>query len=383
MTDTEFVGSFEELKRQGKVVPIGVVEKMLEATEPLERFSFPSSGTDELEFVFDENWNEDIKTLDPSSLVPVKVIYKDKEYQATKGAIVSFVNKIGLSEKYATKCPGHLIEAHLNYWVKNGGIVLQDEMDMVTHLDFVVGFIESQSPTISNVLVLRTIKNKIKELTGFEDLYIDPRIEHNYIRTNFRIILPEESFKVTTKRNGVPSTDTWHIGFHISNSLVANSKKNLVVSGFVVEQDSLAGIIPEYSASATYSRNRSTDSDDLVGWLGSVVSQALAALPIEGEMMQNMPNHSLEGKISTLTSDIFRDKRVPVKIQSKAIDILTEEGDMTTYGVMMSLSKAVSGEEQQYHPPSSVFYIQALCGTLPSSVEEMCDSCGRLHIYTS
>jgi hypothetical protein len=372
--------SFEDIQRSGKVVPFSVVRDVLSRTEPVVEHVLETDGSSEVRLTVPEGWNLDLKKLDDTNLTTASISYKGKDYLLTKRAILTLLHLIGISDRYAYKSPGHLIEPQLNYWFENEGVGNSSRVKLVTKDDYAVAFMGENAPIISNLTVLEEIRKFFKQSPSDPKLYVDPQIVNNYMETDFRIILPEVQFEVEVKRNGEVEIDRWHYGIHVTNSLTSYSAKPLTISGFMVEQRSLAGILPEYSQTNNYVRNTMLDMDDVRGWVGSTLSQVLAILPTEAELIQHISEHSLQGRVGYVTSDIFRTMKIHRKVQEVALDILAEEGDMTSYGLMMALSSAVSPKSKVKFLPKVVNHVQRVAGSIPMRAEDICDGCGRIHL---
>ena len=374
---TEFY-SFEDIARAGKVVPVGVVEKLLQLTEPVEQHIIKTDGTTKVTFDMPTGWNLDLREIDPSNITSCKVHVEGLgSYYLSKGAILGVLNQIGISDHYSYKTPGHLLAPQLEYWFQNG-MSKDVDVKMVTKGEYAVGFMRPDYQVVSNLEVLNQIKKYLKDNKMKQDLYVDPNIVNSYTHTEFRIILADDTFEVDTIRNGEKVTDTWHLGLHISNSLITNITTPLTIAGFMLERNSQAGILPSYSNLMGYRRPSLMDPEDLRGWVHSTVDQVLSILPAEAELVQHMPEHSLQGKVGPLTTDLFRTMKIHRKAQEGALENLAQSGDMTSYGVMHALAKTTADIDLKLSD-KVVNHVQRVCGTLPENSEAMCDSCGRLH----
>ena len=376
MNDTGFY-SFEDIQRAGRVVPLSTVRTLLEATEPVEAHVLETDGSSKVTVQVPDQWNQDLKSLDDSTLTSCRLHYDGNSYLLTKRAMLTLISRIGLSDRYAFKAPGHLIEPQINYWFQNQGVGDEPTIKMLTKGNYVVAFMKTNAPVVSNLEVLEQIR---KYLVGRRkvELFVDPNITNNFVETDFRIILPDPEFEVSTVRNGETVVDKWHFGVHVSNSLIASTAKPLTISGFMLEQKSLAGILPEYSQVSSYVKNTAMDVEDLRGWVASTLDQVFAILPTEAELIQHMPEHTLTGKVGAITTDLFRSMKVHRKVQELALENLTTSGDMTSYGIMHALAKSVAGATK--FAPKVVSHIQRVSGTLPVRAEEICNECGRLHL---
>lgn len=378
MSSPEIYYSFEDIKRSGNVVPLSVVEGILKQTEPVEGIHLPMDGsTGEVSVTMPDNWNMDLKALDDSTITSCKIHVAGSSYTFTKGSILSLMRKIGISDRYATKTPGNLLAPHLDYWLNNSGGQKEAAVKMLVRNGYVVGFMKPDTPIVSNLEILNYVKRYLKDYFKGSELYVDPNVVNNFVDTEFRIILPKVAFTVDTVRNGEQETDQWHYGIHVSNSLTGSITSPLTISGFLIEEKSLSGVLPEYSQIASYSKHITMDSEDLSGWVKSTLDQVFAILPAEVSLIQVMPEHSLKGKMGPTTSDIFTTMKIHRKVQEMVLDNIADTGDMTPYGIMFALGKAVSGNTT--FASKVVSHVQRVAGTLPSRSEDICDGCGRLH----
>lgn len=377
------IHSFEDIKRAGKVVPFTTVRSILEKTEPVVEHVLETDGSSKVRVEVPEDWNKDLKELDDSTLTPARIFFKDgdpKGYLLTKRAMLAVLHLIGVSDRYAFKSPGSLIAPQLNYWFENEGVGKSSTIKLLTKERFAVAFMATSGPVISNLQILEQVRKYFKEPPNAPNLFVDPNIVNNYMETDFRILLPEVQFEVETERNGVKHVDKWHFGVHVTNSIMAYAAKPLTLSGFMMEQSGMVGILPEYSQVNNYVRQTEVDLDDLRGWVNSTLDQVFAILPSEAEMIKIMPDHTLRGKVGSITSDIFRTMKVHRKVQELTLDHLTLEGDMSSYGLMYALAKSVGATSSVQFAPKIVNHIQRVAGSLPMRTEEICDGCGRLHM---
>lgn len=378
---TEF-HSFEDIQRAGKVVSFSEVRTILERTEPIVEHVLETDGTSNVKVEVPEEWNHDLKSLDDSTLISATISFNGGEgkYRLTKRAMLTLLHLIGISDRYAFKSPGHLIEPQINYWFKHEGVGTASTIKLLTKDSYAVAFMNTNSPVVSNLAVLDQIRKYFKQSPEDPKLYVDPHVVNNFMETDFRIILPKVQFQVQTYRNGVMEVDKWHYGVHVTNSLMAYSAKPLTISGFMVEQKNLVGILPEYSQVNNYVRSVFTDMADVRGWVHSTLDQVFAILPSEAELIKHMAEHGLQGKVGSITSDIFRSMKIHRKVQEQALDSLTELGDMTSYGLMYSIAKAVAPTSKVKFLPKVVNHVQRVAGSLPMRTEDICDGCGRLHM---
>lgn len=373
--------SFEDIQRAGKVVPFSVVRDILSQTEPVVEHILETNGSSKVRVTVPDDWNLGLKELDDTNLTTATISFQGGgEYTLIKRAMLTLLHLIGISDRYAFKSPGHLIEPQINYWFKHEGVGTSSAIKLVTKDSYAVAFMSVKSPVISNLEVLEQIRKYFKESRTNPRLYVDPNIVNTYMETDFRIILPQVQFEVVAERNGVKETDRWHYGVHVTNSLMAYAAQPLTISGFMVEQRNLTGILPEYSQTNNYVRNTMLDMDDVRGWVSSTLSQVLAILPSESDLIQHAATHTLQGKVGTITTDIFRTMKIHRKVQEVTLDILTERGDMTAYGLMVALAGAVAPTSPVTFSPKIVNHVQRVAGALPMRAEDICNGCGRIHL---
>lgn len=371
--------SFDDVQRAGKIIPLSAVQRILQQTEPVSEHLVNTDGTSKVKSLFPDGWNHGLKDLDDNNVTTAKLTFDGASYSMTKRAALSLMSLIGISDRYALKVPGSLIEPHVDYWFQNLGVGKTDQIKVLTKDSYVVGFMNPSSDIISNLEILDYIRKYFKGKTDGSDIFFTPDIKHTYVETDFRIVLPKVQFTVETERGGNKVVDRWHYGVHVTNSLLASQSNPLTITGYMMEQSSLASILPEHSQIAGFTRQTNLDKDDLRGWVRSSLDQISAVLPVEGEAVMDMVKHDLGDNIGDTISDIFRSMKIHRKIQEASIDILTDGGDMTAYGVMYSLAKATVGQFDKMSN-KTVNHIQKVAGALPNRSEDLCASCGRLHM---
>ena len=378
MSDEHFT-SFDDVRRAGKIISLSDVQRILQQTEPVVEHLVNTDGTSDVKSHFPDGWNYGIKELDDNNITTAKLSFGGNTFSMTKRAALSLMSLIGVSDRYAMKVPGSLIEPHVDYWFQNLGVGVHDQIKILTKDNYVVGFMNPSADIISNLEVLDYIRKYYKGKTDGSDIFFTPDIKHNYTETDFRIVLPKIQFTVETERGGTKVVDKWHYGVHVTNSLVASASNPLTITGFMMEQRSLASILPEHSQLAGFSRQTHLDKDDLRGWIRSTLDQIDAVLPVEGEAVVDMVKHDLGDSIGDTISDIFRSMKIHRKVQEESINILTDGGDMTAYGVMYSLAKATVGQFDKMSN-KTVNHVQKVAGALPNRTDDLCSSCGRLHM---
>lgn len=184
---------------------------------------------------------------------------------------------------------------------------------------------------------------------------------------------------MTTERNGEVETDTWNYGFNLINSLVTSSPKSFAMFGYLVDMKTGGAILPELSHLSPYVRRAGMTPEEVEGWVSSALDQILSVLPA-AEMIKLMPSHSLTGKVGAVATDLFRTMKVHRKIQERALEDLTVNGDMTTYGMMTALAKA-SNHPNADVPDKIRDHVMQVSGSLTLRSQEICESCGRMHMF--
>lgn len=372
--------SFEDIRKNRRVVSYDVVRSILQRTEPLSSIPLPTDGSVEAEFNFPDAWNVGLKELDEASLTPATLTLGGEEHTLTKRAALMAISLVGLNDRYAFKSPGHLITPQMNYWVRNEGFGKYKSLTVLTKDSYIASFMGPDYKVVSNLLVLDEIVDFLSREYGIDEVYVDPFIDNNFQYTNFRLIFPERGFSVPTERSGRGKMeDHWHYGINVVNSLAGTTQ--LQLNGYMLEERTLAGLLPEYSQSGSftlYSHPETRNDNDLRGWIRSNVHQIMAVLPAEGEMMKDMPNHVLQNKIGPLTLDIFQTMKIHRKVQEGVLDNLAESGDLTAYGVLHAMAK--TGSMTDKFKSHIITHIQKAAGSLIHRTEEICEGCGRMHL---
>lgn len=382
MSDEVF--SVGDIRASEDYIPFSDVKKVLARTEPVDTVPIYLDGKDSIEIRLDDDWNAGGKERYIEAPTGNTITINGKTWYMNRSCTVSLYHKIGLSERFAYRTPGHVVEPLMNFYMNDGHDLLhQDQITLVVKDDQAVGITDPNLPIISNVLVVEEIEKFLRSEMGSSNVFVDSRISNTFGVTDFRLVMAEPAFSVDTVRNGRKHTDAWHYGVRVTNSLVTNSARPLTLSGFMLESKTQAGIVPEYSNLIGFSRRLALDLDDLRGWVRSTLKQIFSVLPAEARMVQEMPKYSFHGQMDSITTDLFSTLKIPRKVQTWALDRIVENGDMTSYGIMHAIAGATSVKYGVPMSSKASQYLQTTMGALPSRAQEFCDSCGRLHLQLS
>lgn len=378
----DHISSTEDIKREGRLLPFSKLREILETTEPVEQRDIYLDGTNDISMEMPKEWNLFVQDLDDSALTSCYINIAGSRYQLTKKAVTTIVGHVGLSDRFILNTPGDLVEPLATFWLNNQVPQGRKEpkVNLITRGDFAVGMTPSYLPLVSNLLVLDEVEKFLRARSSVKEIMVDPNIVNNYMLTDFRLVMVDDGFKVHTTRNGELEEDTWHYGIHITNALVTRATRPLNISGYILEEENLAGVIPEFSSLVGFSRQGILDVDDLKGWIRSTLSQIFDVLPAEAKLIQDMPELSLHGKVGALTTDLFETMKIHRRAREMATDILTNTGDMSSYGLMVALANTTSPRSHLKMSPRVVQNIQKIAGALPTRAKQMCGSCGRLHL---
>lgn len=372
--------SLGDISRKGRYVTTTKLKKLLSIYEPIAEQVVDVDGSTDLSFELPDGWNHLLKEIDFENIVAATMTLHGKKYRMVKGAIVDILGSVGFSERYVEKTPGPLLETHLNYWVKHGGVGRFGKISILTREDIVYGFSHPSYSVISNIFVIECVERYFKRRGILQDILVDPVMTNSFTNTNIKFVLANEHFEVEAVRNDKVEIDKWNYGFNLINSLVTSSPKSFGMFGYMANLETGAAILPELSHLSPYVRRANMTEDEVEGWVSSALDQILSVLPAEAEMIKLMPSHSLTGKVGAVATDIFRTMKVHRKVQERALEDLTVNGDLTTYGMLTALAKAAN------HPDTPVpdkirEHVMMVSGSLSYRSKEICDSCGRIHMF--
>lgn len=372
------IETLEDMQRAKKLLSVSRVKELFSGLEPIRQVEVDISTENNITISLPEFWNEGLKSLDDSIMTSATLEMEGSKYMFMKRAILMLASAMGISESYVYRIPGPLLETHMNHWLRNSGVWHKDTIKFLIKDKYVVGVAPESKVVVYNSDILDYVVRSLRKKSDGTTLFVEPNLTNLYTETSYNILLPEVAFTVDADRNGKKERDHWHFGIHVSNSLVSASRSPLSVSGAMYEHNSGIVILPEHSQIAVYPRTADGSPEDVKGWIDSSIDQIKAILPVEAETIQDMVNHELQDVGETLT-DIFRTLKVPRKVQETTVDILTDEGDLTAYGVMVALAKA--GLERADNLTGTTFtHVQRVAGLLPSRTDSLCNSCGRIHM---
>ena len=382
------LNSLEDVVRSNEVISLEELQSVLAKTEPVSSVVIGRNGETQVSFTIPSDWAEGIKDIDGSSLTSCRITIRGNSYVLTKNAILGYCRMVGLSDRYASKCPANLLKSQLEHWVTTEAIstsgsaraIIVGEDRPKDSVRYVVGFSNPDLPVISNVKLLEAIKvvAQLGHATG--QILVDSNVTNNYLHTDFRLFFPEKSFEVETYRDGEDVTETWCLGVHISNALVPNAKRLLSVSGMLYRlSPSKSIVLPEYSNLTMPKLTAEFSDEDIPNWAASMLGQVFALLPAEAVLLQDAAKFDVTGRMGVLATDFFRTTKIHRKIQASALDHLADSGTMTLYGLISSLGQAAT-ESYTAIPYDVINHVSRSCGILLTRSDTICKTCGRFHL---
>lgn len=351
-----------------KLLEISELIEKLKGTEPLGQVPF---GADtETMFNLPGGWNHELKDAAGTDLTEATVSVNGEFYQLTKDAALQATTEIGLTRAYALRTPGNLVQSHLNYWMGDQ----TKHLKLLTKENVVQAITKASVIPISNLALLdETLKGIYDEYGEDTLVQADYKLNHDLRRTNYRLIVPEQSRTIKSARSD--ESDTWSLGIDVQNSLTADVATTL--TGYLFAWWCTNGATSTHATSGNYSRKGSPTEEQALDWARASVDGILGGLEHELDNVAALTEIDLEGELEKAAFDLFERYKVPGPARAGILAELIETDDVSMYGMMAAITQAANDGGMS---PDVVRRLLAIGGDLPSTASGRCSSCHRLPI---
>lgn len=358
---------------QSKLLTVEDWANIVAPTENLSPLSVPMDGTGGITvFSLPSGWNLGLKDADGQDLTDAKMgIGGGDEYALTKDAILAITTAVGIPTSYVLKTPGPMIQSHLNYWASHSPDVA---LKFLTKDHEARAVTKSGITPFSNLDLLDRALEKVHEKYGTEDsdLYVDFKSHHDLAVTSLRLIVPEESRLMESKRAS-GSEDRWSAGIQIRNSLTG--KVPTSAQGYLFAWYCANGAITLHAEGKYNRKIMGQNVSDVLDWTGSAVNTVIESMEHEFDSVEALVSEGIEDSVSKVMADIFKTYKVPLKVRHPIMDALIEGDDFTYYGVMNAITQAANTEGLPEH---FVTAIMEIGGDVAHSASARCGSCQRV-----
>jgi hypothetical protein len=351
----------------------------LAVTEPLNELKFETGG--KVRFVLPDNWDDVAEDLDGMDDTGATVtLASDQEYRLTKDALLEAGAKVGIPRKLQMRTPRHLLEPQLNWWFSgNGGWEDKSFKSFVSgamrnKMPLVIAFGSGTISPFSNLTILDRLVAGIrrKYQADEQDLLVDYKFTHSLELTHVRLIVPGHIRNLTGPGTATPS-DLWSTGIQWQNSQLG--LKPTTVDGYVFRWRCTNGMTDTLVTSGKFNR-RDGSGEDVYDWAGSAVDEVLGGLEHALDGVQATTTIPVEQDVSLVLDDLFRQHKVPGKLQQEIIRNMAEVGgELSMYTLLNAITMA--GNDDDLSPASREKLLQ-VGGHVAHSAEMRCDSCRRI-----
>lgn len=343
-------------------------------TEGMQTATVPFDGTGGLTvFSLPSGWNLGLKDKDDTDLTDAKMRVGDNEYALTKSAIMSITATVGLPSGYVLKTPGPMIQSHLNYWATHSPETTLKILTKETLDGFEALAVTKEGITpFSNLALLDRVMVKVGEQYGVgeNDVYVDYKSHHDLAVTSLRLIIPEYSRNIASKRSGA-SEDRWSAGIQLRNSLTGKTPTS--VQGYLFAWFCTNGAITLHSEGKYNRKIMGQNVSEVLDWTGTAVDTVIDHMEHEFDTVESLVDESLDGAVSNVLADIFKTYKVPLRVRQVIIDNLNESEDLSWYGVMNAITAAANQPDLPEHFVTALMEIGGVV-----SHTAICNSCKRV-----
>lgn len=357
-----------------KLLPLSSVRETLAATEPLD--THPFSVGDRITFEVDRGWNHGIDAKVGTEPVAARIIFggynNRTEYPLTKDALLEATSLCGMGKGYAARCPGELLEPHLNYWFRTGLGERQRavrDYQLLTSAGTGAAVTRGSIRPFSNLRLLDEALDGIVRTYGAGEVLVDYKFHHTLRRTHLRLIVPGH---VRAMRDTGVDDDTWSVGIALKNSLTGDERTS--IEGYLFRWYCTNGAIDTRSSTGAWTRRGNSTEDDVYEWARATVDEVLGGLEPALDSVQALTGIPVEGEANEVLRDVFSHYRVPLPDRARIIENMVEQGGaLTMYSVMAAITEVANRPDID---PAHVDNLLRLGGDLAH--DDRCGSCRRI-----
>jgi hypothetical protein len=349
------------------LLTVDEVYEILSKSEPITEYPLDVGNS---VFYLEDAWNHGLDAKGGNEAVGASVVIGGHEVPMTKDALLQATSLCGLSTAYVKRTPAKLIEPHLNYWYGSQGLGNRPAKILVTNDKASAVTRQSINP-FSNVRLLDSVLEGIKESFGDEQVLVDSKFHHSVAGTHMRLVLPQKSFVIHD--SGVDD-DEWCIGLNLHNSLVGKTKTSL--DGYLFRWWCLNGAIDTKASSGTWTRGvGAAEQDDIYAWARDIVGGIMSPLDDSAHLLQAMTSQSIEGDVNQILSDLFDDYKLPARDRKTIIANMVEEDSLTMYSLMQAVTEIANDMSLSPEAQAKLMHVG---GDLTHSSTHRCEACHRL-----
>jgi len=361
---------------RAKLLTLDEVHDQLGRSEPLATHNFTVG--DAVRFTIDDDWHHQVPELDGTD--PVKATVElghgpgRVEHRLTKDALLEATSVCGISKTYAARCPGPLLQPHLNYWFREGLATKAGHRDyqLLSAGGNGAAITRSSIVPFSNLRLLDEAVDGIRKHFGAgTEILADYKFTHSLRRTHLRLIVPATNREITGTGT---DDDTWCLGLQLKNSLTGELRTS--IDGYLFRWVCTNGAIDTHATSGAWTRRGQGAEDEVYEWARSAVDEVLGGLEGSLDAVQEMVTIPIEGHVNDVLRDVFEYYRVPLPERARIIEALIEAGGpITMYTVMAAITQVANDTSMD---PAHVENLLRMGGDLPHAATSRCDACQRL-----
>lgn len=361
-----------------KLLSLEQAKALLDPLEAMGESEF-AMGEGGVEFTLPDGWNDNLDGLDGTEVTDAKVSIDGSEFSLTKDAVLAGSSLVGLSRRYVSVTPGHLVEPAMNYWYgQSGGYQTWSKNLKLIHRDGSVGvaFCRSAMTAYSMERCMAEAADGIRKKYGKKTkIYADRKLEAGIRGTTLRLIVPESERNMNSKFAEDEGNDPWSAGLCLSSSLTGDQP--LQVSGYLFRYVCTNGATTEHTHTAKHRRGRNEEPEEVYAWLAEEIDGILGSMEEELEHVEALTKMKLAGEVSGVLQNLFDQFTVPATARERITNELVETDDLSAYGVMQAVTESANDVELS---PGEVSRLMQIGGSLPHLLGARCPSCKRFSL---
>lgn len=375
-----------EMLERGDLLTLDAFREELAATEPL--LQRAARVGESWLFDVEDEWKDGIGSLGNTDAVRATVSVDGVDGERltlTKEALLEATSLCGIPKGYASRLPGSLVQAQLNYWFNEGfGDKVYKVLTAGDGADAHAVAVNRESIVpFSNLQLLDSVIAGVTAKYGHEaEMFVDYKRAHSLRNTEARLIIPENTRAMVGTGT---DNDNWSIGINMSNSLTGEGPTQL--DGYLFRWWCTNGCIDLSASSGKWSRRGGhQDPAEVMEWARASVDSVLGGLESTFDLVQSLVDMPLDGDAHQVLDDIFTQHSVPGPQRTRIIQHMVDTDRMNMYEVMQAITQAANGADV---PDGQVRALMEIGGDMPRALAARCGSCRRImpagmeHVHAS
>lgn len=339
---------FETMR--ASLLPLTAVQEKLATTEPLAEVTFKTGGQSLAVAFADDVEGKPWHKRPGGDPAPAWLRLPGGElYQFTAEAAQQLGSKVGMPDQYQAKLPAKILNADLNYWLREG--MGEADLKLLTaglgedpdgnEVPLVQAVCRPSTAVFSNIKFLEVMVDGLRAKYGADtEILADYKFAHDLERTAIRLIVPGYQRAITGTS---VADDIWSLGLDFHGSLVGLRPTTL--AGYQFRWWCTNGATENLATSGTFGRRGSTE-EAAMEWAKKAVDEILGGLEDTLDQTQGLVGQPVGGEVVPVLKGLFREFGINRPERVAILETMADTGgDLSVYDLLSAVTMAANAPE--------------------------------------